>query len=158
MQQTKVYLLRGLFIALCAVASLLIFVALPVFAGEQALAFPELAGWRWPLTVYLWITSIPFYLAAWEALRLCGSVIQRNPFQMENVRSLRRIGRYALSEGGFYLAGYVVVSLFISQHPSFLLGLVVILLAAGVLYLFCEVLASLLRQAIELKDDNALTI
>jgi len=158
MQQSKVSLLRGFFIALCLIATLLIFVALPAFAGSLALETPEVAGWRWPLTFYLWGTSIPFYLAAWEALRLCASVLQKDPFRAENVRSLRRIGYCALSEGILYLIGYLIVWFFVCRHPSFLLGLVVILLVSGVLYLFCEVLSSLLQQAIELKNDNDLTI
>jgi len=99
--------------------------------------------------VLLYITGIMCLIILYEMKRIFKALNQRNPFIMDNVKSLKVISImcYAIS------ACYVVKTIFYISFLTIIIAMVFII--AG---LFCTILSEVFRQAVIVKEENDLTI
>lgn len=103
----------------------------------------------WFLLVFLWITGVLYFGVVYELRKMVVRLIHRAPFMRENVDSLKRIAVLALSISAMYVIKIVF-------YISFLT--VIVTMMAVLIGLFALILAEVFRQAIEVKEENDLTI
>lgn len=98
---------------------------------------------------FLYITGIVCLGLVNEIRKIFKTLNRRNPFMMDNVKSLNRIG------GSCFIiaAAYILKVFFYNSVLTAIITMVFII--AG---LFSVVLAEVFRQAIEVKQENDLTI
>jgi len=103
----------------------------------------------WFLLVFLWVTGLLYLGIVYELRKMFQYLNQREPFRRENVASLRRIAMLALVISGMYIVK-------IAFYISFLT--IVVAMGALLVGLLALILAEIFRQAIEVKEENDLTI
>ncbi len=130
----------------------------PLVKNECTYVYPEYASYAFPAMIYLYITAIPFFIALFSVVKICGYVANDQPFSEQNVRLLHIIEGCAGSEMVFYTALLVALSAVNLLHPSLFILFTVIDLTAVVLLLFSAVLAALVQRARELQEETKLTI
>jgi hypothetical protein len=103
----------------------------------------------WFLLVFLWSTGLLYLGIVYELRKMLKRLMQREPFRMENVVSLKRIAVLAFVISGIYAVKIVL-------YISFLT--IIVAMVALLVGLFALILAEVFRQAIEVKEENELTI
>ena len=135
------------------------FVYVPVIAGECREMYPEYAALYGPGLAGIWGITGLFLLALWEYFRVCFRIGQDRSFCMENVKSLRRITAcMAAMAVLFVLSVFAPGVLFrLDIGPVFLLFLLAAM-ACAALSMLAYGLSRLLRRAVEIKEENDLTV
>jgi hypothetical protein len=98
---------------------------------------------------FLYITGIVCLILVNEMRKIFKTLNRRNPFMMDNVKSLNRVGRACL----IIAAAYLIKIFFYNSVLTAIITMVFII--AG---LFAIVLAEVFRQAVIVKEENDLTI
>lgn len=145
-----------LFITLCII--LLGIFWLPDTAAYFAEIAPEWAYLKWPLLLGIYVTLIPFFIAIIEGLRLSRRVALNDAFSSKSVLHLKHIKCSAFVISGLYLAGTIVLSRMVDISPGIGLLAIIIMLASLMLGLISGILEELLRKALEIKEENDLTV
>lgn len=98
---------------------------------------------------FLYFTGIVCLGLVNEIRKIFKTLNRRNPFMMDNVKSLNRVGWSC-----FIIAAAYILKIFL--YNSVLTAIItMVFIIAG---LFAIVLAEVFRQAIEVKEENDLTI
>ncbi|MBP1942663.1 glucan phosphoethanolaminetransferase (alkaline phosphatase superfamily) [Bacillus luteolus] len=131
---------------------------IPWAAGQLSTLNPEYAYLRYPVQIGIYLTTIPFFFALYQANKLLVYIEKKNAFSDLSAESLRTIKHCAIVIVGLYVIG---IALLISQnalHPSLgLIGLSVAF-ASLVIAFFAALLQELLNSALEIKSENELTV
>ena len=159
-QQTKLLrVLLVMFLAGLVLASGLIYIV----SLDLAAVYPELAHLRLPIYVAVLVGLVPVVVAVKVVFDLLRVVDQGEAFSLQTVRLLQRLKVLFGITAAYLVLGLVGVSVAIwvamgQAHPSILLGW----FAAEVVALFLLTLAALLERlfaaALELRQDNELTV
>jgi hypothetical protein len=108
----------------------------------------------------MYLTTIPFFLALYQTLKLLDYIDKNQAFSMASVRALRRIQYCAFMVSGLYAVGMPYIYIAAKQDDA--PGVVVIGLILTFTPLVIGVLAAILRQllqsAIDIKSENDLTV
>jgi len=144
-----------LFVAGLVLASGLLYIV----SLDSAASFPELAHLRLPVYVAVLVGLVPLVFAVKVVFDLLGVVDLGEAFSVRTVQLLRRLRLLFGITVGYLVVGLAGVSVAFGQtHPGILLGW----LAAEVVALFLLTLAALLEglfaAALELRQDNELTV
>ncbi|QOR64772.1 DUF2975 domain-containing protein [Cytobacillus suaedae] len=158
MKWVNTYLLKvSIYLAALIVLLLCIF-WIPWAAGQLSILNPEYAYMRYPVQFGIYLTTIPFFTALYQANKLLVYIENNNAFSDLSIESLRMIKHCAISIVGLYAIG---IALLISQnalHPSLgLIGLS-ITFASIVIAFFAALLQKLLKSVLEIKSENELTV
>lgn len=145
-----------LFITLCIV--LLAAFWLPQTAAAFAKDAPEYAYLQYPLLGAIYVTLIPFLLAIVEGLRLSRRVALNDAFSDASVLHLKRIKLSALLISILYLVGGLILNSLVEMAPGIALLGILIMLASLMIGLISGILEELLRKALEIKEENDLTV
>lgn len=126
---------------------------------DSAALYPELAHLRLPIYVAMLVGLIPVIVAVKVVFDLLSVVDQGEAFSPRTVRLLRRLKVLFGITAAYLVLGLTGVWVAMGRtHPSILLGW----LAAEVVALFLFTLAALLERlfaaALELRQDNELTV
>jgi hypothetical protein len=103
----------------------------------------------WFLLIFLAITGVFCLVIVYELRKIFKTLKKREPFQRDNVTSLKRIAIMAL----LISAAYVIKIIF---YVSFLT--IILMMAFLIMGLFALILSEVFRQAIDVKEENDLTI
>ncbi len=110
------------------------------------------------LSLFFWVCGVCTALILWQAKKVLDTILEGNPFQISNARSLKRaavccflISGAALARLVWGLAYYRSIGPLLTYNALF----VPMFFMAGLL---CLVMSALFRQAAELKEDQDLTI
>lgn len=114
----------------------------------------------YPIIFGLYLTVVPFFIALYQAIQLLNFIDRNKSFSDLSIQSLKVIkfcaftisGLYALMMPLFYLLAEV------DDAPGIILIGIVFVFASLVGALFAAVLQKLLKEAIDIKTDNDLTI
>lgn len=98
---------------------------------------------------FLYVTGIICIFLVNEIRKIFKTLNRRNPFMLDNVKSLNRIGI-----SSFLIAAAYVLKIFLYNSVLTVI-IAMIFIIAG---LFSVVLAEVFRQAIAVKEENDLTI
>ena len=159
-QETRLLrVLLVMFVAGLVLASGLLYIVSLDFAQ----LYPELAHLRLPIFVAVLVGLVPLTVAVKVVFDLLGVVDLGEAFSLQTVLLLRRLKVLFGITAAYLVLGLVGVSVAIwvamgQTHPSILLGW----FAAEVVALFLFTLAALLERlfaaALELRQDNELTV
>ena len=150
-------------IALIGIVALAGMIRFPQTEGRAA-NLDLISIYRDPFIIYLYIASIPFFVALYQAIKLLGFVEKNKIFSQAAVIAVRNVKYCALAFMGFIAAAifYIVVMAKITNgndDPAgfIVIGLVVIFTSA-VIATAAAVFQKLLQNAVDLKSENDLTV
>ncbi len=101
------------------------------------------------LLALLYITGVLALLIVYELRKIFKTLNRKNPFMMDNVQSLNRMGI-----ASFLIAACYIFKIFF-LNSFFTIIIIMIFIIAG---LFCIILAEIFRQATLFKEENDFTI
>lgn len=132
----------------------------PKISNYSAELFPNIAYIKYLVFIYLYVTAIPFYFALYQAFKLLSYIDKNKAFSGLSVRALKNIKYCAVTISIFYAAGMPVFYLIaeIDDAPGIIVIGLVIIFASMVIAVFAAVLQKLLKEAIDIKSENDLTV
>lgn len=132
----------------------------PKIANYSAELFPNITYIKYLVFIYLYVTAIPFYFALYQAFKLLSYIDKNKAFSGLSVRALKNIKYCAVTISIFYAAGMPVFYLMaeIDDAPGIIVIGLVIIFASMVIAVFAAVLQKLLKEAIDIKSENDLTV
>lgn len=139
------------------VLSLCIFF-LPWLANDTAEMFPEFAFFQYPVLLGLYLTTIPFFVALYQAIRLLKLIDNEDAFSESSVNSLKLIKYCAITISILCVIGSILLMSQSALHPGIAIIGFIIFFASVVIAVFAGVLQKLLRNALDIKSENDLTV
>ncbi|NIK22965.1 DUF2975 domain-containing protein [Paenibacillus lupini] len=134
--------------------------AVPEIANYTAELYPDDTYLKYLVFIDLYAAAIPFYIALYQAFKLLGYIDKDQAFSELSVQVLKNIKYCAIIISGIYVLGLPLFYLFAERDdaPGVILVGMVIIFASMVIAVFAAVLQKLLKEAIDIKSENDLTI
>lgn len=115
-----------------------------------------------PFLAYLYIGTIPFFFALYQAFKLLGYIERNRTFSQDSVIALQKIKYSALVIIGLMIGAMAwikIISLTANDDPAgaLMIGFIVIF-ASTVIAVFAAVLQKLFQNALDIKSENDLTV
>lgn len=154
------HFLRVVVFGMGAVALLLCYLILPPIYREWASVFPHVANLKYPLLVLLVATTIPFFIALYQTLKLLNYVDRNEALSDLSVTALKYIKYCSVVFGLLYAAILPFIYLFadLVDAPGVMIIGFIMAFAPLVIAVFAAVLQKLLQSAIDIKNENDLTV
>ena len=113
-----------------------------------------------PILIIIYVTAIPFFFALLEALKLLRYIDKNMAFSELSIKALRKIKYCAITISVLYVAGMpFLFSVADKDDAPGVVGFgLIFILASIVVAVFAAVLQKLLRNAIDIKSENELTV
>lgn len=144
-------------IVLCGLAVLSFLLWEPHLEGRNANASVFDIYFKDPLLAYVYIASIPFFIALYQAIKLLGYVGKDAAFTPSAVAALRTIKLCAIS-----IVGFVVVSVafmpFTDPEPPGVVMRIIVVLGSIVVATAAATFEKVFHNATSLKSENDLTV
>ncbi len=154
MERGTTFFLRGAVIIIGLVVLALCIFALPSgLGGEGTLTYR-------PIVLGMYLTTIPFFIALYQALKLLSYIDKNTAFSQASVQALKYIKNCAILIGAMYTAGMPYIYLVADKDDApgvIVIGLIFIF-ASFVIATAVAVLQKLLHNAIDIKSENDLTV
>ncbi len=131
---------------------------LPVVARDFATETPEWAYLQYPLLIAIYVTLIPFLVAIFQAFKLSRLIQLNQVFSMAAARNLKIIKVSGFIISFLYLAGTFVLSNLVELSPGIAMLGIIIMLSSAMIALIAGILEELLKKALEIKEENDLTV
>lgn len=148
-----------IFVIGIGVLALCIFGLPSVWTGGSA-EFPYASRALFYIMLVLYATAVPFFIALWQTLKLLKAIDHNNAFSEVSVTALRNIKYCAVAMAVLYAINVPLI--FPIADADDAPGLIVMAMAiAGaplVIAVFAAVLQKLLKNAIDIKSENELTV
>ncbi|MCR2805658.1 DUF2975 domain-containing protein [Paenibacillus soyae] len=156
---TTIFLKAAVILFGIPVLALCIF-AVPEVANFAAELYPEHTYLKYLVFLDLYASAIPFYIALYQAFKLLTYIDKNKAFSELSVRALKNIKNCAVAVSGLHVVGLPLYYLIAEKDdaPGIILIGMVIIFAAMVIAVFAAVLQRLLKQAIDIKSENDLTV
>lgn len=127
--------------------------------GKQFVdAYPDVSYLFWPCLIFVWATAVPFVAALVQSWKICNAVQRGQAFCSQNAARLKHISFMAFSECILYFAMLTFLAISDLLHPAVLLLILVILCIGFAAAISSAVLSHLTAKAVNLQDENDLTI
>lgn len=141
------------------VLALCIFV-LPEIAEFFAELNPKLDFLQYPFLIGLYVTAIVFFAALYQTFKLLSYIDKNHSFSELTVKSLENIKYCAITISALYVVFMPLIYLMaeVDDAPGIILIGLVIIFGCMVVAVFAAVLQKLLKNAIEIKSENDLTV
>ena len=143
-----------------AIGIILVFgVFVPIVANECRTMYPEFAYLYWPGLIGMWLIGALFLLGLWEYFRVCVRIGGDRSFSVGNVTSLRRIAVYMAASGLLWIgAAFGPGVIFHADIGPVWIYLFLFAMAGFALALLAWGLSLLLQRAVEIQEENDLTV
>ncbi|MFJ7755069.1 DUF2975 domain-containing protein [Peribacillus muralis] len=132
----------------------------PEIAKFAVESFPNIPYLNYFVFVYMYVTAMPFYIALFQAFKLLSYIDKNKAFSELSVRALKNIKNCALTISILYVLGmpffYFMAEL--DDAPGIIVIGLIIIFASMVIAVFAAVLQRLLKNAIDIKSENDLTV
>ncbi|MDM5155543.1 DUF2975 domain-containing protein [Bacillus sp. DX1.1] len=121
---------------------------------------PDYAHILYPILIIMYVSVIPFFVALYQAFRLLSYIDKNKAFSELSVRALKNIKYCAITISILYVVGMPLFYLMaeIDDAPGIILIGLVVIFASMVIAVFSAVLQKLLKDAIDIKSENDLTV
>lgn len=133
---------------------------LPFIARDAAQSSMRMAYVIYGILILMYISVIPFFAALYQGFRLLGYIDSNKAFSELSLRSIQIIRSCAAAISIIYLFAmplfYIVAE--IDDAPGVILVGMIFVFAPLTVAVFAAILKKLLKNAIDLKNDNELTI
>ncbi|MCH4569747.1 DUF2975 domain-containing protein [Bacillus sp. ES1-5] len=148
----------------------IILIGIPVFAlciflipnigNYAAELYPDIAYIKYLVLINLYATAIPFYFALYQAFKLVSYIDKGNAFSKLSVRALKKIKQCAITISVLYVIGMPLFYLVAERDdaPGIIIIGMLLIFASMVIAVFAAVLQRLLKDAIDIKSENDLTV
>jgi len=145
-----------------------IFIGLPVLAlcifGLHKLAVnpvnPDYAHILYPIIIGIYLSALPFFFALYQAFKLLNYIDMGNAFSELSVEALKKIKYCAAIISALYVLMLPFVYLLAKKDdaPGLIIIAMIPVFTSLVIAVFAAVLQMLLKEAIEIKSENDLTV
>ncbi|MCW9132146.1 DUF2975 domain-containing protein [Bacillus paramycoides] len=158
-QGSTLFLKTAIFLIGIPVLALCIFLV-PKIGNYAAELYPDIASIKYLVLINLYATVIPFYLALYQAFKLVSFIDNNNAFSKLSVRALKKIKYCAVTISILYVVGMPLCYLVAERadSPSIIILGMLLIFASMVIAVFAAVLQRLLKDAIDIKSENDLTV
>lgn len=146
-------------ICLIAIGTLIWLIWFPQLEGRAA-NLALISIYADPLIIYIYIGSIPFFVALYQAFTLLGHIDANQVFSQASVNAVRNIKYCAITVSGFIVLGILYIRLFVKgDDPAGVTALgIITTFAAIVIATAAAVFQRLLQNAVDIKSENDLTV
>lgn len=123
-------------------------------------ANPDYAHILYPIVIGVYLSAIPFYMALSQAYRLLSYIDKNNAFSEISVKALKNIKYCALTFSALFVAilPFVFIVAEIDDAPGLIIIGMIPSFASFIIAVFAAVLQKLLKEAIDIKSENDLTV
>jgi Protein of unknown function (DUF2975) len=125
----------------------------------------DVAGWEFAYLIYgilivMYVSAIPFFLALYQAIKLLSYIDKNDAFSELSVKALKNIKYCATTITVLYVAGMPLFYLMGERDdaPGVIVIGMMFVFAPLVIAVFAAVLQKLLKNAIDIKSENDLTV
>lgn len=121
---------------------------------------PNYAFILYPIIIMMYGTIIPYFMALYQAFNLLCYIDKNKSFSQASVSSLKKIKYCAITISALYVAILPFAFLVAEKDdaPGLIIVAMVPIFASMVIAVFAAVLQKLLKEAIDIKSENELTI
>ncbi|WP_160037724.1 MULTISPECIES: DUF2975 domain-containing protein [Paenibacillus] len=158
MIRSKTAFLKLAVVTLGIIALLSCIFWLPEYSRNSVETNPDYTYLRYPLLIFVYITAVPFYMALYQALKLLHYIESKNAFSELAVESLKHIRYCAIAIITLYVIGLIFLWFQNGLHSSIAMMGAIVIFATSAVAVFAAVLQELLKNALEIKSENDLTI
>ncbi|MBQ4869655.1 DUF2975 domain-containing protein [Priestia megaterium] len=158
-QGTTLFLKIAVILIGIPVLALCIFLV-PKIGNFSEELYPDIAYIKSLVLIDMYTAAIPFYCALYQAFKLLSYIDKNQAFSELSVKALKNIKYCSITISALYLLGMPLYYLMAKKvaPPSFIpIGLIIIF-ASMVIAVFAAVLQKLLKEAIDIKSENDLTV
>ncbi len=151
-----IYLMAFAVFSVCAIL-------VPEIGREERLSNPN-AGTFWPFLLGMWILSLPIFSALFEAHKILNYIDEGKAFSTLTIRAIQNIKKYSITFGVLIILSalglIVAAQVFYPSEDTPPVGLIgfLITFVSIVIATFAATLEKLLKEALNLKEENELTI
>lgn len=131
------------------ISGVIVCALVPIMTYKFVPYIPYIKGIELPIIIVLLIAGSMSLYILWGLRRIFNTIVNTNPFNLENVTILRR-----LSVAAFIISIDFIVKCFF----WFTLATAIIVIIFAIAGLFCLVLADVFTQAVLYKEENDLTV
>ncbi|MGU3369632.1 DUF2975 domain-containing protein [Bacillus mycoides] len=158
-QGSTLFLKTAIILIGIPVLALCIFLV-PNIGKYAAELFPDIAFIKYLVLINLYATVLPFYFALYQAFKLVSFIDKGNAFSKLSVRALKKIKNCAVTIGILYVVGMPLFYLVAERDdaPGIIILGMLLIFASMVIAVFAAVLQRLLKDAIDIKSENDLTV
>ncbi len=121
---------------------------------------PDYASMIYPILIGMFVSVVPFFVALYQALKLLGYIDKNIAFSELSVKALKNIKYCAVIISALYVM--VIPFVYLLAEKDDAPGLIIIgmipIFASLVIAVFSAVLQRLLKEAIDIKSENDLTV
>jgi hypothetical protein len=132
----------------------------PELSKLAAQLLPKFEAIRILVSIVFYASAIPFYFALYQAFKLLRYIDKNEAFSEISVNALRKIKFSAITISTLHLLVLPLFFLFaeMDDAPGVVIVGLIIPFASMVIAIFAAVLQKLLKNAIDIKSENDLTI
>ncbi|HDR6313060.1 TPA: DUF2975 domain-containing protein [Bacillus cereus] len=133
---------------------------IPNIGNYAAELYPDIAYIKYLILINLYATVIPFYFALYQAFKLVSYIDKGNAFSKLSVSALKKIKQCAVTISVLYVLGMPLFYLVAERDdaPGIIIIGMILIFASMVIAVFAAVLQRLLKDAIDIKSENDLTV
>lgn len=156
---TTLFLKAAVIVIGLPILALCIF-AVPVIASFMVELYPDHSYLKYLVYIVFYGAAIPFYFALYQAFKLLNYIDMNNAFSELSVRVLKNIKYCAIIISCIFVLGMPLFYLFAERDdaPGVIVIGMVLVFASMVIAVFAAVLQRLLKEAIDIKSENDLTV
>lgn len=146
-------------IVLVGIAAVALLLWEPHTEGRNKNATPFEVYFQDPFLAYVYVASIPFFVAVVQAFKVLGCAGRNQIFSQAAVKSLRTIKLCAMAIIGFVAAAEVIILSHVNEDRAggVFMG-VVVAFASVVIATAAAVFERVLQSAVDIKAENDLTV
>ena len=146
-------------VVLVGIGALALLLWEPHLEGRNAHATPFEIYFKDPFLAYVYVASIPFFAALYQAFKVLGYAGQNTVFSQEAVNALRTIKYCALAIIGF-VAVSVVFMIFADDddRPAGVFMRILVAFPSIVVAAAAAMSQRILQNAVDMKSENDLTV
>jgi len=114
----------------------------------------------YPILIGMYAASIPFYIALYQTFKLLSYIDKNKAFSELSVKALKNIKHCAMTISALYVVimPFVYFLADLDDAPGLIIVGMVPIFASIVIAVFAAVLQKLLKEAIDIKSENDLTV
>ena len=114
----------------------------------------------YPILIGMYLSVIPFFIALYQAFKLLSYIDKNQAFSELSVKALMNIKFCAMTISGLYavILPFVYLAAELDDAPGLIIIGMLPIFASMVIAVFAAVLQKLLKNAIDIKSENDLTI
>lgn len=160
MKHGTTFILKSALVIIGAIVLAICIFLLPGFGMEFAIEFPSAAYLSHFIVAIAYGTTIPFFIALYQAFKLLIYIDRNTAFSETSIRALKNIKYCGIAISLLYVMT-MPVFYYVAETddaPGVIIMGMFIVFAPFVIATFAGVLQKLLKNAIDIKEENELTV